>query len=154
VNPFSDVNSSASTFSARLVIKEIAEHVSALGLTSGINSQALSNTTLIPLRGPSVQDEVRDSFDDMLRTALRHYAGLLDLSEHPHGLLFYAWVDGQAGQLRMSAISGSFSSPPFGCDCDFGASANDIAMDCLTGGDSLLGPRKKLAVWTRRIQGD
>ncbi|MFD0726048.1 hypothetical protein ACFQ0E_10600 [Lysobacter brunescens] len=133
------------------MIDEVAEDVPALDLTSEINSQALTNMAMIPLCAPFADEENRDSFRDVLQAAFHYYAGLLDLSEHPHGFLFYAWVDAQASQLRISAINGSFSSPPFGCDCDFSASIDDIAADCTIRDHSLFGPRNRLAVWTQRL---
>ena len=134
-----------------IAMSAITDSVASLQLKSGINDQAISNMIAIPVQPPFFCYAAGGSVQQLLLFAKDHYSNIARKAKHPEGVLFYAWMDILAGQLRFSAISGDFKQPPFGCKCDFDASADHVAADVFVDDDSLHGPADTLSVWTQRI---
>lgn len=87
--------------------------------------------------------------EDSVREFIGECANLYHRKSGVSEMLFYAWFDEQAGQIRISAVSQSHKKLPFRCEL------NQVTLNELVNGiyadDSGLYAKGKLDVWQQNI---
>ena len=95
----------------------------------------------------SINDELSNEFSaDELASFLKEVKTdrreQLRESKIKVGLIYYVWVDGQAGQLRFNFINSNHDKLPFGSQLTLVTMENEILTDYLTRPHTYLGTTK------------
>ncbi len=95
------------------------------------------------------QDLLKEWSEDSVIEFIGECANLYHRKSGISEVLFYAWVDEQAGQIRISAVSQSHRKLPFRCEL------NQVTLNELVNGiyadDSGLYTKGKLDIWQQKV---
>ena len=107
-----------------------------------VNEEIQSNCWSISINDDLSKEISVDELADFLREVKTDRKEQLRHSSSKIGLIYYVWVDGQAGQLRFNFINSNHDKLPFGSQLTFVTIENEILTDYLTRRNSDSGTTK------------
>ncbi|WP_444941527.1 hypothetical protein ACJJI3_03590 [Microbulbifer sp. ZKSA004] len=110
-----------------------------------INEEAGSNLFSFGFNQYLLSEWGRDSVQDFLASCADIYKRKCSGS----AMVFYSWLDNQAGQIRISAVSESHNKLPFGCKINM--TSLEQVVDDIFSNDSGLYTKGALDVWCKNI---
>jgi hypothetical protein len=97
-----------------------------------VNEEILNNCWSISINDDLSKEISVDELADFLKEVKTDRQEQLRHSHSKVGLIYYLWVDGQAGQLKFNFINSNHDKLPFGSQLTFVTIENEILVDYLT----------------------
>ena len=97
-----------------------------------VNEEIQNNCWSISINDELSKEILVDELADFLKEVKKDRQQQLSHSNSKIGLIYYVWVDGQAGQLRFNFINSNHDKLPFGSQLTFVTKENEILTDYLT----------------------
>lgn len=125
-------------------IKELEEETE-ITTSNVVNDEARLNMVSFGITENQLNEWGRESVNEFLKNCSNIYRQ----KSKEKKLIFYAWLDEQASQIRISAVSEIHNKPPFGCPLN--AISLDQFIKNLFENKSGLYTKGVLDVWCKNI---
>ena len=107
-----------------------------------LNEEIQNNCWSISINDELSKEISVDELANFLKEVKKDRQEQLRHSNSKAGLVYYVWVDGQAGQLRFNFINSNHGKLPFGSQLTFATIEKEILTDYLTRRNSDSGTTK------------